>query len=249
MASATGVTGIPRAHLPRAGTHLHRTAAACRYVVTTSRFPGPPGTTVAPPLVVSANFAEQLRRTLAWGESAVNDLIRSYDEELADHHREVTRIASAIARRMGIHPRLVTGIALASSIHDIGAIGAQPQPVSGPTGRLASPEVHSTVGASMIDDIRFPWPLSAMILQHHERMDGSGFPFGLSREAILLSSRVIAVADTVATMSEAGCTLDATRMQLVSGRGTSYDSDVVDACLGLFPPSPTDGVASWSMHR
>ena len=94
---------------------------------------------------------------------------------------------------------------------------------------------HACTGATIVDDIRFPWPIQVMILQHHEHLDGTGQPYGLDGDAILLGSRVITVADTVVTRSTVVPSLDMALAELAEGRGTRFDADVVDACLDLFP--------------
>ena len=92
---------------------------------------------------------------------------------------------------------------------------------------------HPSAGASIVDGIHFPWPLQAMILQHHEHSDGSGYPNGLRREETLLASRVIAVADAAVTWSDQRRSPCDASDQLLRGRGSAYDPDVVDACLAV----------------
>lgn len=98
---------------------------------------------------------------------------------------------------------------------------------------------HSQAGHDILRDIDFPWPIAQMILQHHERMDGSGYPQGLKGEAILLEARIIGVADVVEAMSSyrpyrAGLGIDVALTEIRNGRGVIYDSNVADACLSLF---------------
>jgi HD-GYP domain-containing protein (c-di-GMP phosphodiesterase class II) len=185
---------------------------------------------------LSAGFCAKLRATLEDGETAVNMLIRTYDATVADHHMAVSEIALGIARRLGLPPDTSRSIELASSIHDIGEIGVAA--IGGATGNVPPTDpstIHPRAGASIVDGIRFPWPIGVMILQHHEHMDGSGYPDGLDGRSILIGSRVIAVADVVATRSGYVQSLDAALDLLDAGRGSLYDAEVTDACLTLFP--------------
>jgi len=208
--------------------------------------PDPPafGTAPASPVLmrrasVNVAFCSKLRTTLEDGEAAIDLLLRSYDATVADHHLAVSQLALGIARGLGLTSDAARGIELASSIHDIGVIG-----VLDPDSRVPytdSPDpspTHTRAGASIVDGIRFPWPIAVMILQHHECMDGSGYPDGIRGASILVSSRVLAVADTVATRSDAVPSLDAALDLVAAGRGSRFDADVVDACLALFPSVP-----------
>jgi len=208
------------------------------------RVPGPmlddrPARNTIPRPSTDVAFGSQLRTTLEEGQRAVNRLIRSYDEVVADHHLAVAAVALGIARRLDLDPDTARGIELAASIHDIGVIGSPDTETAVRLAGSSDPEpVHSQAGAAIVDGIRFPWPIAVMILQHHERMDGSGFPDGVGGATILLSSRIIAVADTVVNRSDAVPNLTDALDLLVAGRGTGYDPRVVDACLVLLPRAP-----------
>jgi len=181
-------------------------------------------------------FHARLRATLEEGEEAVDRLLRSYDPTMADHHRSVADLAVRIANRLGLPPHESRGIGLAATIHDIGIVGdpGMIDPEDRST-QFDPGSAHACTGATIVDGIRFPWPIQAMILQHHEHLDGSGQPNGLDGEAILVSSRVITVADTVVTRSPTVGSLDVAIAELADGRGTRFDADVVDACLDLVP--------------
>ena len=208
------------------------------------RVPGPmlddrPARNTIPRPSTDVAFGSQLRTTLEEGQRAVNRLIRSYDEVVADHHLAVAAVALGIARRLDLDPDTARGIELAASIHDIGVIGSPDAETPVRLAGSSDPEpVHSQAGAAIVDGIRFPWPIAVMILQHHECMDGSGYPDGIRGASILVSSRVLAVADTVATRSDAVPSLDAALDLVAAGRGSRFDADVVDACLALFPSVP-----------
>jgi HD-GYP domain-containing protein (c-di-GMP phosphodiesterase class II) len=183
-------------------------------------------------------FHAKLRSTLEEGEDAVDRLLRSYDPSMADHHRAVADLAVTIADRLGLSQHEARGIGLAASLHDIGVVG-EPGLVD-PDDRTIPfdpASAHAHIGATIVDGIRFPWPIQAMILQHHEHLDGSGQPYGLDGESILVSSRVITVADTVVSRSPTVPSLDMALATLSEGSGSRFDTDVVDSCLDLFPAS------------
>jgi HD-GYP domain-containing protein (c-di-GMP phosphodiesterase class II) len=188
---------------------------------------------------LSAAFCSKLRTTLEEGEAAVNQLIRTYDADVADHHLAVSRIALRIAEGLGLAPDTARGIGLASSIHDIGMIGVTATDGAGlHTGPRRTSTDHPRAGASIVDGIPFPWPIAVMILQHHECMDGSGYPDGVAGRSIILGARVIAVADAVADESDGVPSPDGALSLLDSGRGSRFDAEVVDICLDLFPRVP-----------
>ena len=209
----------------------------------------PPGSRLPPLTPVAVRFGERLRTALQFGPRAVDELVRAYDPDLADHHGRVASVAGAIGRSMGLSLDTLTGIELASSIHDIGEIGAT-EAVDDDSypGRTFS-SGHPHAGASIVDGIHFPWPLRTMILQHHEHADGSGFPNGLRRAETLLASRIISVADAVVLVSERRLPSLHASDHLLCGRGSVYDPDVVDACLAahahvLGPDGPAQPLAS-----
>ena len=136
------------------------------------------------------------------------------------------------------HERRVAG-----HLHDIGKISIPTEILAKP-GKLSSAEFtlikgHAQAGYDVLKDVEFPWPVAQVALQHHERMDGSGYPQGLKGEAILLESRIMAVADVIEAMSShrpyrPGLGIAAALSEIERGRGTLYDANVADACLRLF---------------
>lgn len=165
------------------------------------------------------------------------------DPYMAGHQTRVSSLAVAIAREMNLPWEKIEGLRFAGLIHDIGKISAPAEIMAKPC-RLTKSEFqlvkdHPRVGYEMIKDIAFPWPVAHIILQHHERMDGSGYPDGLVGDAIMVEARVLAVADVV----EALCSLRPYRPALGlekgldevrKGRGIRYDARVVDACVKVF---------------
>jgi PAS domain S-box-containing protein/putative nucleotidyltransferase with HDIG domain len=162
------------------------------------------------------------------------------DPYTAGHQRRVGAIAAAISEEMGLDPSTVEGIRTAATIHDIGKISIPAEILSRP-GRLSAPELelikqHAEAGFNIVDGIDFPWPVAEMIRQHHERMDGSGYPRGLKGEEILLGARIIAVADVVEAMTahrpyRPGHGIEVALSQIDHDRGTLLDAPVVEACL------------------
>ena len=173
---------------------------------------------------------------------AIAATIDARDPYTAGHQRRVADIAGAIATELGLDDDTREGIRLAAAIHDIGKIGVPVEILTRP-GELrpeefALLELHPRTGYDIVAEIDFPWPIAEMVLQHHERLDGSGYPSGLHGDEILLGARIIAVADTVEAMSadrpyRSACGLEAAIGEIRAGRGVRYDADVVDVCLRL----------------
>lgn len=186
---------------------------------------------------------ERLERSLEGTFRAMSMTLELRDPYMAGHQHRTAALAVAIAREMNLAWDVVEGLRFAGLIHDIGKITAPVEIMTKP-GRLSKTEFqlikeHPRVGYDMVKDIAFPWPVAHIILQHHERLDGSGYPEGLLGEAILPEARILGVADTV----EAVCSLRPYRPALGiekaleevrKGRGIRFDTRVVDACIRLF---------------
>jgi PAS domain S-box-containing protein len=165
------------------------------------------------------------------------------DPYTAGHQRRVTEIASAIALEMAIEKERFQGMRLASLVHDIGKINVPTEILSKP-GKITEPEfalirTHSQAGYDILKKINFPWPIAKIVLQHHERMDGSGYPNGLSGQEILLEARIIAVADVMEAMSthrpyRASLGIETALEEIETNRGVLYDKNVAEICLKLF---------------
>jgi HD-GYP domain-containing protein (c-di-GMP phosphodiesterase class II) len=186
---------------------------------------------------------DRLERSLEGTFRALALTLELRDPFMAGHQHRVASLAVAVAREMNLAWDQVEGLRFAASIHDIGKIAA-PLEIVGKPGRLSTTELqlvkeHPRIGYEMIKDVPFPWPVAHIILQHHERLDGSGYPEGLAGEAILPEARVLAVADVV----EALCSLRPYRPalgiekaleEIRKGRSSRYDARAVDACTRLF---------------
>ena len=186
---------------------------------------------------------DRLEKSLEGTFKAMSTALELRDPYMAGHQNRVSSLAVAIAQEMNMPWDKIEGIRFAGIIHDIGKIAA-PAEIMAKPGRLTKTEFHlikdhPRVGYEMIKDIAFPWPVAHIVLQHHERLDGSGYPEGLVGDAILPEARILAVADVV----EAVCSLRPYRPalgiekgleEIRKGRGVRYDTRVVDACIKLF---------------
>jgi putative nucleotidyltransferase with HDIG domain len=186
----------------------------------------------------------QIYRTALVGIiESMGRMLEKRDPYTASHQQRVSDLAVAIAELMGLGPDQVEGIKLAARVHDIGKIEVPAEILSRP-GKLSSLELeiirqHPRAGFEILGNIDFPWPIAATVKQHHEKMNGSGYPEGLSGEEILLEARIICVADVVEAMAShrpyrPSLGIERAIEEIVKHRGTCYDSAVVDACVNLF---------------
>jgi len=170
-------------------------------------------------------------------------IVESRDPYTAGHQRRVTDLACAIAIEMGLSQTQIDGIRMAASTHDIGKIYV-PAEILSKSGKLAEIEssiikTHPQVGYNVLKEIEFPYPVAQIVLQHHERMDGSGYPAGLTGDYILLEARILGVADVVEAMAShrpyrPAMGIDKALEEISRYKGMLYDPEAVDACLRLF---------------
>ena len=187
--------------------------------------------------------AEQVHMGLEGTVQAIATTVEMRDPYTAGHQRRVAQLAAAIAVEMGLPEEQAHGIHLAGTIHDLGKIQTPAEILSKP-GKLSTTEFslikeHAQNGYEILKDIEFPWPIAQMVLQHHERLDGSGYPQGLQGNEILLEARIMAVADVVEAMAShrpyrPGLGIDAALAEITKGHSTYYDVNAVDACARLF---------------
>ncbi len=184
-----------------------------------------------------------LREALIGTVQSMASVVESRDPYTAGHQRRVAELAEAIAAEMGLPADQTEGIRMAAFIHDLGKISVPSEILCKPTLlRKAELELlrdHPKAGYDILKDIAFPWPIARIVLEHHEKLDGSGYPNGISGEGILLESRVVTVADVVESMAShrpyrPSKGIEAALAEIGENRGTSYDGAVVDACLRLF---------------
>lgn len=188
-------------------------------------------------------MADSLRQGLAGTIRALAAVTEMRDPYTAGHQKRVSHIAWVIARGLGVDSQMADGIRMAASIHDLGKIGVPAEILNKPSrlnaNELSIIKTHAEAGGRLLAGIEFPWPLAEMIAQHHERMDGSGYPDGLKGEGIILGARIIAVADVIEAMSShrpyrPALSVEEALREIKQGRGTFYDPDVVDECLLAF---------------
>jgi PAS domain S-box-containing protein/putative nucleotidyltransferase with HDIG domain len=185
----------------------------------------------------------QLREVLTETVLAMGNIVEARDPYTAGHQQRVTTLACAIAEQLGMTEEQIAGIGIAGLLHDIGKIMVPAEILNKP-GRLNEMEfrlikAHPQVGFDILKNIDFPWPIAQIVLQHHERMDGSGYPQGLSGGQILLESRILAIADVVESMSShrpyrPSLGIDAALREIIDKKEVLYDPLGVDMCLRLF---------------
>lgn len=169
--------------------------------------------------------------------------IEMRDPFTAGHQRRVTNLACTVAKRIGLPEGTIGVIRMAGGVHDIGKIHVPAEYLSKP-GRLTAVEfgaiqTHPEVGYSILKTIEFPWPIAEIVHQHHERLDGSGYPQGLSGRDILLEAKILAVADVVEAMAShrpyrPALGIDRALEEISRNRDVLYDPAAVDACLLVF---------------
>jgi PAS domain S-box-containing protein len=185
----------------------------------------------------------KLRSTLKASIDSLASAIEMRDPYTAGHQERVTRLARAIAAEMGLAEDRVEAIEIAGVIHDLGKLYVPAEILSKPTKltdlEYAMIKMHAQAGYTILSKIDFPWPIAQIVHQHHELVNGSGYPRGLSGKEILLEARILCVADVVEAMSSHRPSRPslgiATALEEISQkRGILYDREVVDACLRLF---------------
>jgi PAS domain S-box-containing protein/putative nucleotidyltransferase with HDIG domain len=186
---------------------------------------------------------KQLQKTFITTVKALASTVEMKDQYTAGHQPRVTLLASAIAEEMGLSQEQIEGIRMSGLIHDIGKI-IVPAEILNKPGPLTDIQyemvkMHPRAGFDILKGIKFPWPVAQIIFQHHELMDGSGYPQGLTGDQIMLEARVLTVANVVEAMTShrpyrAAHDITAALDEIKKHKGVLYDPDVVDACLRLF---------------
>ena len=186
---------------------------------------------------------EQLRETLISTVNALASTVEMKDQYTAGHQPRVTQLACAITAEMGLPADQIEGIRLAASIHDIGKI-IVPAEILNKPGKLTETQynmikMHPQAGYDILKGIKFPWPVAEIVRQHHEMMDGSGYPQGLSGDEIMLEARILMVANVVDAMTShrpyrPAYDIKEVLAEISKNRGILYDAAAVDACVKLF---------------
>jgi len=185
----------------------------------------------------------QLQDSLEDTVRAIATIVEMRDPYTAGHQVRVADLAATIAKQMGLPDEQVHAIHLAGTVHDLGKIQIPAEILSKP-GKITDIEfslikIHPQAGYDILKDISFPWPIAQMVLQHHERLDGSGYPQGLRGDAILLGARILSVADVVEAMSShrpyrPGLGIEVALAEITRQCGIYFDPAVVEACLRVF---------------
>jgi putative nucleotidyltransferase with HDIG domain len=169
--------------------------------------------------------------------------IETRDPYTAGHQRRVTKIACAIAEKIDLPQERLEGLQMAGELHDIGKIFVPAEILSKP-GQITETEyniikTHPKVGYDILKNIEFPWPIHEFVYQHHERIDGSGYPQGLKNKQIHLEAKILAVADVIEAMSthrpyRPALSIEEAMEEIIQNKNKFYDAKVVEACLELF---------------
>lgn len=186
---------------------------------------------------------EKLQKTLGGTIDALVTIAENRDPYMTGHHQRVTRLACALAEEMGLPGEQIEGLRVAGTIHDIGKVSVPAEILGKPSSlkeyELGLVKTHPQAGYDLLKMTEFPWPVTQILLQHHERLDGSGYPRGLAGRNILLEARVLGVADVVEAMSHrrsyrSPLSIDKALEEILRNKGVLYDPQGVDACLTLF---------------
>lgn len=186
---------------------------------------------------------EKLRRAMGGIINVIVATVELRDPYTSGHQKKVANISRSIATEIGLPPEQIDGIRMAGVIHDLGKISVPAEILSKP-GKLTDAEFnlvkqHPAVGHNILKDIEFAWPIAQIVFQHHERLDGSGYPVGLRGEEIMLEAQIMAVADVVEAMAShrpyrPSLGIDVALKEIEKNKGILYDPDAVDACIWLF---------------
>lgn len=186
---------------------------------------------------------EDLRTSLNSAIEALSLASEFRDPYTAGHEKRVAQLACAIATEIGFEADRLTGVRVSAFLHDIGKIAVPAEILSKPTA-LSTHEygiikTHPAVGFDILKNLKFPWPIAQITLQHHETLNGSGYPSGLKGEEILTEARILAVADVVEAMTNhrpyrPAFGIDKALVEITRNKGVLYDPTVVDICLKLF---------------
>jgi putative two-component system response regulator len=188
------------------------------------------------------NTLEKLNKSTEGIIRAVSSTVEIRDPYTAGHQQRVADLAQAIAKEMRLPEEQIQGIGMAGLIHDLGKIAVPAEILTKP-GKLSEIEfalikLHPQAGYDIIKEIEFPWPIARIVVEHHERINGSGYPNGLSGEEMLQESRILAVADVVEAMAShrpyrAALGLDIALEEISKNKGILYDPESADACIKI----------------
>ena len=186
---------------------------------------------------------EQQKIAMEGTVRAIAYTVETRDPYTAGHQRRVTKLACAIGEEMKLSRDQIEGLRMSGELHDIGKIHVPAEILSKP-GQISEAEytiikTHSQVGHDILKTIEFPWPVAKIVLQHHERIDGSGYPQGLKAKNILLEAKILAVADVIEAMAthrpyRPALSIEEALKEISKNKGKLYDSEVAESCLKVF---------------
>jgi PAS domain S-box-containing protein/putative nucleotidyltransferase with HDIG domain len=192
---------------------------------------------------------ETLKSAMEGTVQAMAFTIETRDPYTAGHQRRVTKLAGLIAKEMGLSKDQIEGVEMAGNLHDIGKIYV-PSEILNKPGKISDLEfniikTHPQVGYDILKSIKFPWPIAEIVFQHHERLDGSGYPSGLKGDQIHLEAKILAVADVIEAMAthrpyRPALTIEEALDEIKKHRGSRYEPKVVDAALSFFEKNKFD---------
>lgn len=184
-----------------------------------------------------------LQKALNGTVKALSNAVETKDPYTADHQRRVAQLAGAISQELGESTHFIEGIQVMGFLHDLGKFAIPGEILSKPS-KLSENEfnlikIHPQAGYDILKEIDFPWPVALAVLQHHERLDGSGYPNGISDQDIILEAKILAVADVVEAIAShrpyrPALGLDKALAEIADKQGMLYDSQVTQSCLRLF---------------
>ena len=185
------------------------------------------------------NYKKHLDDTI----KTLASIVETRDPYTSGHQKRVVHLVIAIAKELGFSQEKIEAIKTAAQLHDIGKMNI-PTSILARPGKISAIEyemikTHCQLGYAVLKNIEFPWPIADIILQHHEKLDGSGYPNGLKAKEIMLEARIITVADVVEAMSShrpyrPALGIDRALKEIVKNKGKLYDSKIVDICVELF---------------
>jgi putative two-component system response regulator len=186
---------------------------------------------------------DKLRKAMMAIIHAMTRTVEVRDPYTAGHQKRVANLARYIATELGLSEDQIDGIRLAGILHDLGKISVPVELLTKPSGlteiEYKMIQTHPQVAFDILSEIDFPWPIAQIVYQHHERIDGSGYPLGLAGDDILIEAKIIAVADTVEAMSShrpyrPSLGIEEALKEISEQRNVIYDPHIVDACMTLF---------------
>ncbi len=185
----------------------------------------------------------KLQRILDETVQALGSALEQRDPYTAGHQKRVAMLAGAIAQKIGLEDEWIEGIHIAGLLHDIGKISIPTDILNKPSAlrdsEFALIKEHPLIGYEILKDIEFERPIAQIVIQHHEKINGSGYPYGISGESILYETQILTVADTVEAMASnrpyrLGLGIDAALDEIDKNKGILYDAQIVDTCTSLF---------------